>query len=416
MRTVNYSEVLQLLSELAGIPYADLPTATALTYRGALSRYFRKAWEVEYWPELTRTDQRYYRPVWAAGTTYAAGTEVFFKGNGAASQSYFQSLRTQPLTGSSTITRVSATATCNVGLTSHNLATGDWVTITGANQTDYNLTTQVTVIASNQFTYGVLNTPVTPATGTIKVSPNPVDDDGNVCSGNWYACSSSYSGSNWASATAFAKGDVAYYAVNDTFYACHTASTGNLPTDTAYFGALTVFDKYVGYTQTGFTAIGDVRDVYTKNPLVNKTYATANWTLTQNGVQVPNGPNVVWLEYRTRYAPLVGSDWASGSAYAVGDQVLFTSGSVKNFYTCAVVTTAGQSPTTHPASWTILEIPYLFQPYMVHGAFADVLRMDGQMDKAAQQERLAEQYLEIEAAKLFNLQPQQQRMDMSAAY
>jgi len=195
-----------------------------------------------------------------------------------------------------------------------------------------------------------------------------------------------------------------------------TAITGVLPTDTAYFGALTVLDKYVGYTQTGFTAIGDVRDVYSKNPLVNKTYATSNWTLTQNGVQVPNGPNVVWLEYRTRFAPLIGGDWASGSAYAVGDQVLFTSGSVKNFYTCAVVTTAGQSPTTHPASWTILEIPYLFQAYMVHGAFADVLRMDGQMDKAAQQERLAEQYLEIEAAKLFNLQPQQQRMDMSAAY
>ena len=415
MRTVNYSEVLQLLSELAGIPYADLPTATALTYRGTLSRYFRKAWEVEYWPELTRTDQRYYRPVWAAGTTYAAGAEVFFKGNGAASQSYFQSLRTgMPLTISILVR--TGTLAGAVTATNHNLVTGDWVTITGASPAGYNLTAQITRTSAVTFNYTLASDPGAGGSGTILCSPNPESSTSTTSVGWWYPCQASYSGTTWTLATAFAAGDVAYYAVNDTYYACHTASTGNLPTDTAYFGALTVFDKYVGYAQTGFTAIGDVRDVYTKNPLVNKTYATSNWTLSQNGVQVPNGPNVVWLEYRTRYAPLIGGDWASGSAYAVGDQVLFTSGSVKNFYTCAVVTTAGQSPTTHPASWTILEIPYLFQPYMVHGAFADVLRMDGQMDKAAQQERLAEQYLEIEAAKLFNLQPQQQRMDISAAY
>jgi hypothetical protein len=415
LRTVNYSEVLQLLSELAGIPYADLPTATALTYRGALSRYFRKAWEVEYWPELTRTDQRYYRPVWAAGTTYAAGAEVFFKGNGAASQSYFQSLRTgMPLTVD--FIGYAGTLASVITNSNHNLVTGDWVTITGVTPAGYNLTAQITRTGAVNFNYTLAANPGAFGSGTMRCSPNPESSTGTTCLGWWHPCQASYSGTTWTLATAFVPGDVVYYAVNDTYYACHTASTGNLPTDTAYFGALTVFDKYVGYAQTGFTAIGDVRDVYTKNPLVNKTYATSNWTLSQNGVQVPNGPNVVWLEYRTRFAPLVGSDWASGSAYAVGDQVLFTSGSVKNFYTCAVVTTAGQSPTTHPASWTILEIPYLFQPYMVHGAFADVLRMDGQMDKAAQQERLAEQYLEIEAAKLFNLQPQQQRMDMSAAY
>lgn len=415
MRTVNYSEVLQLLSELAGIPYADLPTATALTYRGAISQWFRKAWEVEYWPELTRVDRRYYRPVWAAGTTYAAGAEVFFRGNTATSGAYYQSLRSQPLAVTS-VTRVSTAVTVTT-TANHGLVTGDWVTITGADQAEYNRNAEVTVTAGNTFRFFIVGTPVSPATGTVKASPNPCDDSGVTCVGWWYPCQSEYSGTDWTYSVASAQGDVVYYPVNDSHYACHTTSTGNLPTDTNYFGPLAVFDKYVGYTQTGYTAIGDVRDVYTKNPSVLKSYATCNWTLTQNGVQVPNGPAVVWLEYRTRFAPLIGSDYSASATYAVGDQILFnSSGSVKNFYTCAVVTTAGQSPNTTPASWTLLEIPYLFQSYLVHGAFADVLRMDGQMDKAAQQERLAEQYLEIEAAKLFNLQPQQQRMDMSAAY
>ena len=414
MRSVNYSEVLQLLSELAGIPYADLPTATALTYRGAISRWFRKAWEVEYWPELTRCDQRYYRAAWAAGTTYAAGTEVFFKGNGATSQSYFQSLRSgMPLT----VTSLLRTGTTALAVTSglHGLVTGDWVTITGATPAGYNLTAQITYFAGNAFNYTLASDPGASGSGTILCSPNPESSTGTTCAGWWYPCQSSYSGSVWALATAYVAGDVVYYPVNDTYYACHTASTGNLPTNTSYFGALTVFDKYVSYTQTGFTAIGDVRDVYTKNPRVLKTYATPDWTLTQNGVQVPNGPSVVWVEYRTRFVPLIGSDWASGTSYAVGDQVLYnSSGSIKNFYTC-IQATSSVAP-SNTAYWTIVEIPYLFQPYLVHGAFADVLRMDGQMDKAFQQEKLAEEYLEIEAAKLFNLQPQQNRMDMSAAY
>jgi hypothetical protein len=414
MRTVNYSEVLQLLSELAGIPYADLPTATALTYRGAISRWFRKAWEVEYWPELTRTDKRYYRPAWVAGTTYAAGAEVFFLGNtGRSVGAYYQALSAQPLTVSS-ITRVSATAVVTTA-SAHRLVTGDWVTITGATQTDYNRNTEVTVTGTTTFTYAVANSPATPATGTIKVSPNPVDDAGTLCKPWWYPCQADYSGSLYSATTAYAVGDVVQLGSTGEFYVCLEANTGYLPTDTTLWGLLTVFDRYVGYTQTGFTAIGDVRDVYSKNPNVSKTYATADWTLTQNGVQVPNGPAVVWLEYRTRFVPLVGSDWASGTSYVVGDQVLYnSSGSIKNFYVCAQATSSVAPSNT--AYWTLLEIPYLFQPYLVHGAFADVLRMDGQMDKAAQQERLAEQYLEIEAAKLFNLQPQQQRMDMSTAY
>lgn len=185
MRTVNYSEVLQLLSELAGIPYADLPTATALTYRGALSRYFRKAWEVEYWPELTRTDQRYYRPVWAAGTTYAAATEVFFKGNGAASQSYFQSLRTgMPLTVN-TLTRVTTTATATTSAV-HNLVTGDWVTITGASPAGYNLTAQITRTGASTFTYTLASDPGASGSGTMRCSPNPESSTGTTCLGWWH--------------------------------------------------------------------------------------------------------------------------------------------------------------------------------------------------------------------------------------
>lgn len=415
MRTVNYSEVLQLVSELAGFTYASLPSETALRLRGHISRRLRAIWEADYWPELVRVQSRYYRPVWTAGTTYAAGTEVFFPGNARKANAYYQALRAQPLTVSSLV-RVSATATATTS-GAHGLVTGDWVTVTGAAQTDYNLTTQVTVLSSTQFYYAVLNSPTTPATGTIKASPNPVDDDGNLCKGNWYSCQSSYSGNVWTPSTAYAVGDVVYYAVNGNYYACHTANTGQLPTDASYFGVLTPFDKYVAYEQTGQTALGEVRDVYSVDPRVNRNFGVANWTLSTNGVQVPDGPAQVWLEFRTRCTPLVGDDYSITATYAAGDQILFNSaGTVKNFYTCVTATSAGESPNTAAAKWSIVEIPYLFQPYLVNGAYADYLLMDGQTDKAGVQNRLADEYLATELQKLHDQQPQYQRLSVRNAY
>lgn len=345
MRTVNYSEVLQLVSEMAGITYADLPTETALRLRGHISRRFRSAWECDYWPELTRTQERRYRADYYGGTTYSAptattSTEVFYP----ATLAYYQVLRA---------------------------STG--------------------------------NVPATFSSGAYTTN-----------TAYWYAAQSSYSGNDWANGTAYTVGTVVRYQNDNRFYACHTAHTA-AGFDTTKFGILTPFDKYIAYEQSGQTALGEVRDVYSRDPKVNRNFAAANWTLSSNGLQVPDGPAIVWVEFRLRFAPLVGSDWASGTSYAVNDQVLYnSSGSIKNFYTC-IQATSSVAP-SNTAYWTIVEIPYLFQPYLVMGAYADYLRMDGQNDKAGVQDRLADEYLAGELQKLHGLQPQYQRLSMSNAY
>ena len=43
--------------------------------------------------------------------------------------------------------------------------------------------------------------------------------------------------------------------------------------------------------------------------------------------------------------------WASGDTYAVGDYVRFTPSGIEHYYKATAATTAGQSPTTHPAKW-----------------------------------------------------------------
>jgi hypothetical protein len=66
----------------------------------------------------------------------------------------------------SSITRSDSTATVTTGA-AHGLSTGDSVSITGADQVDYNVEAVISVVDSTHFTYTVANSPDTPATGTI---------------------------------------------------------------------------------------------------------------------------------------------------------------------------------------------------------------------------------------------------------
>jgi len=68
--------------------------------------------------------------------------------------------------GVTSITRIGSTVTVTTSA-DHGYVTGKTITIAGALQTDYNGSYTITVTASNEFTYTIATTPVTPATGSI---------------------------------------------------------------------------------------------------------------------------------------------------------------------------------------------------------------------------------------------------------
>lgn len=70
-----------------------------------------------------------------------------------------------------TLTRTDTTATLTMGV-DHLYRTGDLVTIKGADQAEYNGTFEIVVVDSRSFTYEVEGSPVTPATGEIRVDDN----------------------------------------------------------------------------------------------------------------------------------------------------------------------------------------------------------------------------------------------------
>jgi len=79
----------------------------------------------------------------------------------------------------STLTRSGATATVTTAAP-HGFASGDFVTISGADQSGYDGTLAVTVTGASTFSYTVVGTPTTPATGTIRATGAPVVHPGEV--------------------------------------------------------------------------------------------------------------------------------------------------------------------------------------------------------------------------------------------
>lgn len=77
-----------------------------------------------------------------------------------------------PYQGAATLTQSAGTATATH--TAHNLATNDYVVISGANEAGYNGAQQITVTGANSYTYSVDAGTASPATGTILVNYAPL--------------------------------------------------------------------------------------------------------------------------------------------------------------------------------------------------------------------------------------------------
>ena len=80
-----------------------------------------------------------------------------------------------------------------------------------------------------------------------------------------------------------------------------------------------------------------------------------------------------------------------------------------NFYECLVATTAEQSPGTPPASWSKVEIPYIFGSYLAQGAYADYLTGDQRNESKSNEELFATELLTNQVSILVGQEGQRRR-------
>lgn len=181
---------------------------------------------------------------------------------------------------------------------------------------------------------------------------------------------------------------------------------------------------------------GEIFDCYNNDPRVTNKAVTVPFDLYSE-----NGSNKllfnldtlssVWIRYRVQKPNLVGSLYDSTITYYKDSQIYFDSGSSSgtytpvagrphagNFYTCIALsnTTAGQNPTTHPALWQKVEIPYIFATYLSKAFVADNLRSELQFEAAQIAENDAILAMDLEVDKLLRQQGQMPKLRFNNPY
>lgn len=181
------------------------------------------------------------------------------------------------------------------------------------------------------------------------------------------------------------------------------------------------------------TDAGEVLNCYDQDPLLTTKAQPLSYRIYNDGSVVKlvfgSDPSTVWGEYRVKKPELFGDIWSSTIAYSVGAQAYFDSGSntgtsmpvpgkphYGDFYECLQASTAGQSPSTHPAKWVKREIPYIFGTYLSRGMFADWLRSELQIEASQIAEQEAQGMLDLEIDKIFRQQKQNVRINMIRTY
>lgn len=188
---------------------------------------------------------------------------------------------------------------------------------------------------------------------------------------------------------------------------------------------------------TSFTPAANASEilgVFSRNPLASTKAVNIQYAINENAgstrVVVAESVADGWYLYRKPVPVLNGELYSASTTYYQNVQTYFDSGSgtgsytpvngkphTANFYTCVPAsTTAGQNPSSHPASWTKVEIPYVFGAFLSWGAAANWFVSEGMMQEAAVVESKAKEVLEQEYDKHLRQQNQNSRIYMQRTY
>lgn len=434
MRAIAYNQVLQPALELYGHSYNDSEPGAELKrrFQNFISRRLRSAWENANWPDLMGVERWRFAPTYHEAASYLGGDFVYYPPTG----KYYQALGTVAFSEETP-------ETAGVVNTAYwQLAGVSWAKNEWASGTSYAVGDVVWYPVDNQFYACIQATDtIVPGQGASYTYWSPLV----FFAGNRLDWSQEEPAIDLATAS-YANSRANVTLADHPSLAGYSLTSEVRPGDLievvdvddsgvdAYNGRWEVLARpsssviqfqspTIGYAGTGgtvrwvHTSPGRVRSVYDRDPRYAVNWREHDFEVDGDGILVAGAGSQVWVEYQRECPLLTGGNYDETATYAVGDQVLFnSSGETLNFYDCRVATSAGESPTTAPAKWDLVEIPYIFHTYLVHGALSDALKMDGNHAAAGAQAKIADAALAEEEVKQWNLQPQRNRIAVNPAY
>ena len=130
------------------------------------------------------------------------------------------------------------------------------------------------------------------------------------------------------------------------------------------------------YAQASENRIAEVLAVYNADPEGSAGFYPLSYTLDATGILFggSNIPSSAWVYYRQDCPDYRGDDYSGGTAYAVGDQVYYST--TGDFYR-AIASTTGNAP-TDTSKWVRLTIPWDLLEYAAYQSAGDLLTTNGQ--------------------------------------
>ena len=417
MANIKYSSFTDYLNTLGGLTNWPAVTSLPATQQTAIQQYYdsnaQEGWILNNWiPICPNGEARFvgnqgFYPNDLTNTTYWTNTAITPTANSIAN----------PADG-----KVSATKILETSATSTHKSLQSYTFIPGAT---YQVTCYARPIGGRYLylsandgvnTYSTFFNITTGVVGTqsaLLTSPSTI----NQCANGFWICNLFFTAASTAGAGTY--GPALSSDGSTLSYAGDTAKGmyvwGNVLSQTTYAAPTAML---IPYDQLGEDFIDSVFQVWQMSPVGAGFPVPQGYQMMPDGVQIIGTNGWVWngwlwtfptwytagypvfLYYRKGCPTFQGSTYSGATTYAVNDQILFTdSSNVQDFWKCTVATTAGQSPTTTPTSWTKLQLPQLLFWYVTYSAFADYLRMDAQFEKAQMADALAQQYLDEQSDK-----------------
>jgi hypothetical protein len=235
----------------------------------------------------------------------------------------------------------------------------------------------------------------------------PMSDAGVENSQWWAECAAAYSGNDHTEDAAYTVGTIVRNPDDNRYYQCHTAHTAGATLDSAKFGILTPFIRSVDYEQSGETVIGEVKAVWDRNPRVHFGNAQPIEFTLGAEIYVAGDENVVWVEFRQRPPEWTGDDWATGTTYALDDQV-YSGG---DYYKSLQANNTGHA-VTDTAWWELIEFPYVFRDAVAYALAAELLDIAEKPEAAGRARSTSVKLGEIEFSKISRQQNQGKQIPM----
>jgi len=161
------------------------------------------------------------------------------------------------------------------------------------------------------------------------------------------------------------------------------------------------------------SAMGDVIEVYQKDPLLTTEAIPQSYRLYDDGtdrfIYTRGGQTSVYVEYREARTDLTGDPWKADT-YLVGAQAYDDS----NFYSVGGVSATAAEPVSSGSvntPWVKIKIPSRFMGYLTQGIYTDYLTANGTPNPLEEQK--AEGLLSIELDSLHREQGQVRKPKVS---